>query len=254
MRLKNKVAIVTGGASGIGKAICELFAEEGAKVVIADINVNGGQKVSDNINNSGGKSAFIKTDVSVESEVSNIVQETVQLFGDVNILVNDAAAFVFGRVEEVTASDWQKVMGVNVIGPSLMAKHVLPVMSDSGGGSIVNIASVSSFIAQPRFVPYNSSKGALLQLTRCMALDMAPHNIRVNCICPGYVRTEGTVKHMELNNMSEEEYNREGSATNFQNRVAKPREIAYGALFLASSESSFVTGAPLMMDGGWTAV
>ena len=141
-----------------------------------------------------------------------------------------------------------------MIGPSLMAKHVLPVMSDSGGGSIVNIASVSSFIAQPRFVPYNSSKGAVLQLTRCMALDMAPHNIRVNCICPGYVRTEGAVKHMELNNMSEEEYNREGSATNFQNRVAKPREIAYGALFLASSESSFVTGAPLMMDGGWTAV
>ena len=253
MRIKNKIAIVTGGSSGIGKAICELFTEEGAKVVIADIDVEGGQKVSNNINNLGGESAFIKTDVSVESEVSNTVQETVQLFGDVNILVNNAAAFVFGRVEEVTASDWQKVMGVNVIGPSLMAKHVLPVMTDSGGGSIVNIASVSSFIAQPRFVPYNSSKGALLQLTRCMALDMAPHNIRVNCICPGYVRTEGAQRHMELNNMTEEEFNREGSASNFQNRVAKPREIAYGALFLASSEASFVTGAPLMMDGGWTA-
>jgi NAD(P)-dependent dehydrogenase (short-subunit alcohol dehydrogenase family) len=253
MRLKDKTAIVTGGGSGIGQAICELFAEEGANVSIADIDVEGGQDTLQRIKKAGGEATFLKTDVSVESEVEGLVQATARAFGAVNILVNNAAAFVFGRVEEVTAADWEKVMGVNVIGPSLGAKHVLPIMRDAGGGSIVNIASVSAFIAQPAFVPYNTSKGALLQLTRCMALDMAPHNIRVNCVCPGYVRTGGAVRHMEFMKIDEDEYNKEGAATNFMNRVAKPREIAYGVLFLASDEASFVTGTPLMMDGGWTA-
>ena len=254
MRLKDKTAIVTGGASGIGKAICELFAEEGARVAIADIDVEGGQDTLRRIQDTGGEATFLKTDVSQEAEIEALVLATTRAFGTVNILVNDAAAFVFGRVEEVTHADWERVMGVNVIGPSLAAKHVLPVMRDGGGGSIVNIASVSAFIAQPAFVPYNTSKGALLQLTRCMALDMATHNIRVNCVCPGYVRTEAAERHMRFTKKSEDDYNKEGAATNFQNRVARPREIAYGVLFLASDEASFVTGTPLMMDGGWTAM
>ncbi len=253
MRLKDKTAIVTGGASGIGKAICELFAEEGANVAIGDIDVEGGQDTLRRIKDAGGEATFLKTDVSVESEVEGLVQATARAFGAVNILVNDAAAFVFGRIEEVTAADWERVMGVNVIGPGLGAKHVLPIMRDAGGGAIVNIASVSSFIAQPAFVPYNTSKGALLQLTRCMALDMAPHHIRVNCICPGYVRTEGAIKHMETFNIDPAEFERDGAALSFQNRIAMPREIAYGALFLASHEASFVTGTSLVMDGGWTA-
>jgi NAD(P)-dependent dehydrogenase (short-subunit alcohol dehydrogenase family) len=253
MRLKDKVAIVTGGASGIGRAICELFAEEGASVAIADIDVEGGQETMRRIQAAGGEATFLKTDVSVEADVEGMVRATVRAFGTVSVLVNDAAAFVFGQVEEVTAADWEKVMGVNVFGAGYGAKHVLPVMKDSGGGSIVNIASVSSFIAQPAFVPYNTSKGALLQLTRCMALDMAPHKVRVNCVCPGYVRTEGAQKHMDAFGIDPAEFERDGAAVSFQKRIAMPREIAYGALFLASDEASFVTGTSLVMDGGWSA-
>ena len=250
MRLEGKVAIVTGGASGIGRAICELFAEEGANVAIADIDVNGGQETLRRIKDAGGEATFLKTDVSVESEFEELVQATVRAFGTVDILVNDAAAFVFGRVEEVTDDDWARVMGVNVIGASYGVKHVLPVMKKAGGGSIVNVASVSAFIAQPAFVPYNASKGALLQLTRCLALDLAPHNIRVNCVCPGAVQTQASEQHRQFLKSDPEEFRQEAAGASFQKRVGKPKEIAYGVLFLASDEASFVTGTPLIMDGG----
>ncbi|MCY4653257.1 MAG: SDR family NAD(P)-dependent oxidoreductase, partial [Dehalococcoidia bacterium] len=173
MRLENKVAIVTGGAAGIGRAICELFADEGAKVVIGDIDSDGGRETVARIEDAGGSAKFVSTDVSQESETLRLVESAMSEYGAVNVLVNDAAAFVFGQVQDVTDADWQRVFGVNVLGPSYMVKHVLEAMKEAGGGSIVNVASVSSFIAQPAFVPYNTSKGALLQLTRCLAMDLA---------------------------------------------------------------------------------
>ena len=253
MRLRDKVAIVTGGGNGIGQAICELFAEEGAKVVVADIDPDGAAETAGRIKSAGGDATVVRTDVSRESEVQNMVDAALDAYGTLNILVNDAAAFVFGQVEDVTDADWQRVMGVNVIGPAYCVKHALPPMKKAGGGSIVMIASISSFIAQPGFVPYSTSKGALLQLTRCLALDLAPHNIRVNCVCPGAVLTDATERHRRFVNMEKEKFLKAAADLSMMKRIADPREIAHGALFLASDESSFMTGAPLIRDGGLTA-
>ena len=195
MRLQDKVAIVTGGAAGIGRAICELFFEEGARVVIADIDSDGGNETAGLIADAGGDAVFVETDVSDEAQVANLVDAAVERYGGVNVLVNDAAAFVFGKVEDVTPAQWERVIGVNVLGPAYTVKHSLSHLRAAGGGSIVNIASISSFVAQSAFVPYNTSKGALLQLTRCLALDLAPDNIRVNCVCPGAILTQATELH-----------------------------------------------------------
>lgn len=253
MRLEGKVAIVTGGAAGIGRAICEVFAKEGAKVVIGDIDADGGRETVRLIEEEGGSAVFIPTDVSQEAKAQALVEKAVSEYGAVNVLVNDAAAFVFGKIQDVTDSDWQRVLGVNVLGPSYMVKHALEPMRAAGGGSIVNIASVSSFVAQPAFVPYNTSKGALLQLTRCLAMDLAPDNIRVNCVCPGAILTQATEQHRQFTGEDREKFLSEAANSNFMKRFGQPKEIAYGALFLASDESSFMTGQPLIIDGGATA-
>ena len=253
MRLEGKTAIVTGGASGIGRAICEVFVEEGARLTIADIDVAGGEQTLASVRAAGGEAQFVATDVSKEADVKAMVQAAADAYGSVNILVNDAAVFVFGEIEDITDADWARVFGVNVIGQAYCVKHVLPHMKAAGGGAIVNMASVSGFIAQPGFIPYNASKGAVMQLTRCLAMDLAPHNIRVNCVCPGSVLTPATERHRQFVGADREEFLAEAGSSNFMKRVADPREIAYGALFLASDEASFVTGTPLVMDGGLTA-
>ena len=253
MRLQNKVAIVTGGAAGIGRAICELFSEEGAQVVIADIDSDGGHETARLISDAGRDAFFVETDVSNEDQVSNLVESTVEKYGKINVLVNDAAAFIFGRVEDVTPEEWERVIGVNVLGPAYTVKHSLPHFRTAGGGSIVNIASVSSFVAQTAFVPYNTSKGALMQMTRCLALDLAPDNIRVNCVCPGAILTQATERHRQFTGEEREQFLADAASSNFLKRHGQPREIAYGALFLASDESSFMTGQPLIIDGGATA-
>ena len=253
MRLEGKTAIVTGGASGIGRAICELFAEEGAKVVIADIDAENGEEVRAGIAAAGGEARFVEADVSKEADVQRMVQATVDAYGAVNILSNNAAAFVFGEVQDISDADWRRVFDVNVVGYANGVKHALPHMKAAGGGAIVNMASVSSFIAQPAFIPYNASKGAVIQLTRCLALDLAPHNIRVNCICPGTIMTPAVEASIPQLGVDPAEFLVEAGAVAFMKRVGQPREIAYGALFLASDEASFVTGTPLVMDGGWTA-
>ena len=253
MRLDGKVAVVTGGSAGIGRAICELFASEGAKVVVADIDTGGGRETVDLVRAAGGTATFVATDVSKEREVESLVEASIEAYGGVNVLVNDAAAFVFGRVEDVTDDQWKRVLSVNVLGPAYAAKHVLPSMRSAGGGSIVNIASVSSLVAAPAFVPYNTSKGALLQLTRCLALDLAADNIRVNCVCPGAILTQATELHREFTGEDREKFLAGAADSNFLKRHGTPKEIAYGALFLASDESSFMTGQPLIIDGGATA-
>ncbi|MBI4551502.1 MAG: SDR family oxidoreductase [Candidatus Latescibacteria bacterium] len=253
MRLKEKVAIITGGGSGIGRATCQLFAEEGAKVAVVDMNEEGGKETVSLITQAGGTATFIRANISNEPEIIQMVDKAVQTYGTVNILVNNAAAFVFGRVETATVEDWHRVLGTNVIGGALCVKHVVPVMKQAGGGAIVNLGSISSFIAQPDYIPYNTSKSAVINMTRCLAMDLAPFNIRANAVCPGAIDTPALWRAAKEMNMGEDEVRKVWGGAHLLKRLGQPREIAYGILFLASDEASFVTGTYLMVDGGWTA-
>ena len=252
MRLKSKKVIVTGGASGIGRAICTVFAAEGASVVVADIDESGSIETLSQIQSEGGQAIAITTDVSSEESVAKMVLASASFLGGIDILVNDAAAFVFGSLENVSRQDWEKVFGVNVIGASNTIKHSLPYLKDSASPNIVNIASVSGFIAQPAFVPYNASKGALLQLTRCLAMDLSEFKVRVNAVCPGAIYTPATERHIAFENADRDEFLEKAGEESFLKRVGQPEEVAYAALFLASDEASFITGTGLVVDGGAT--
>ena len=197
-RFEGKTVIVTGGGTGIGEAICHRFASEGANVVIAELEADNGKGTAADINSNGGTAMFCETDTSNSDSVRSMIACAVDNFGTVDILVNNAATFVFGKVEEVTDADWARVFGVNVIGYANCVREVLPTFRSAGGGAVVNIASVSAFIAQPEFIPYNASKGAVSQLTRCLAMDLAPDNIRVNAVCPGSIKTRATDMHIDF--------------------------------------------------------
>jgi dihydroanticapsin dehydrogenase len=253
-RLRDKVAVVTGGGSGIGRATCERFAEEGAAVVVAEINLDAGRETAHALAEKVGRAHFIATDVSDEESVRRMAAEAVRVFGRINVLVNNAAVFVLRGIN-ATPEEWRKILDVNVMGPSLVAKHIVPEMRKAGGGAIVNLGSISSFIAQPNFVTYNATKAAVATMTRCMALDLAPDNIRVNAVCPGTVWTpivERITAEQGLDRAAADAHPDWGG-THILRRLAEPREVAHAILFLASDEASFITGAHLMVDGGYTA-
>ncbi len=253
-RLAGKVAVVTGAGMGIGRATAELFAEEGAAVVIAERDEAAGREVEQAIKAAGGRAMFIPTDISDEPSVERMAAEAVASFGSIHILVNNAAVFVLRGID-ATVAEWREALDVNVMGPSLVAKHVVPAMRRAGGGAIVNLGSISSFIAQPNFVTYNTTKAAILGLTRCMAMDLAADNIRVNAVCPGVVWTQIVEKQaiaMGLDRAAVDVHP-EWAGAQLIKRCADPREIAHAILFLASDEASFITGAPLMVDAGYTA-
>ena len=249
-RLKSKNVIVTGSGNGIGASIAKLFSNEGANVVVADIQDVSGKKIVEEVTDNGNNAIYQNVDTSNSESVKNLIQSSVEEIGEIDILINNAAAFVFGTVETITNDDWAKVFGVNVIGYANCVREVLPSFREKNKGVVVNIASVSSFIAQPEFVPYNSSKGAVLQLTRCLAMDLAKENIRVNAVSPGSIKTRATDIHIERLGLDHEESYREFGKDDLLNRMGRPEEIAYGALFLASDESSFMTGTNMIIDGG----
>jgi len=251
-RLKDKVAIVTGGAAGIGEATSLLFAEQGAKVVVADLDKLAGEKTIAQIEKSGSKAIFVKTDVSDEEAVLAVCDKAVEHFGKLDILVNNAATFILKGIE-ATIEDWERSLRVNVIGASLMSRYAVEKMKQTGSGAIVNLSSISAFIAQPMFVTYSATKAALLQMTRNMAMDLAPFNIRVNCVCPGTILTRATSDHMKRVGMNLDQFLAEQAPEYLLRRVGRPREVAYAILFLASDEASFITGTHLMVDGGYTA-
>ena len=253
MRLEDKVAIITGSGSGIGRATAQLFAEEGAKVVVAEIKLEGANETVQSIQSAGGEAVSVEADVSKEEDSRKIADLAYCEYGKIDILVNNAAAFVFGRVEDATTEDWDHVFSVNVKGPAFCVKAVLPVMKQGSSGAIVNIGSISSMIAQPDYVPYNTSKSAILNFTRCLAMDLAPFNIRVNTVCPGVTHTPALEKAIQEEGITLEEANAHLNQPCLLKRLGQPREIAHGILFLASDDASFVTGTSLLVDGGYTA-
>ena len=246
-RVHGKVAVVTGGATGIGEATAELLAEEGACVAIVDRDP-AGEMVAKDIDGA----RFYRADISSDEDVRDAMERAEIDLGGIDILVNNAAVFVLKGLD-ATVDEWHLSLDVNIIGTSLCTRYASESMKKRGGGAIVNLSSISGFIAQPEFLTYSATKAALVNMTRCMALDLAPHGIRVNCVCPGTIRTAATDRHMEQTGETEEEFLADNAPLHLLNRVGTPREVAYAVLFLASDEASFVTATSLMVDGGYTA-
>lgn len=248
VRLKNRVAIITGAASGIGKATALLFAEHGARVVVADIDIHGGNETVTEIQKVGNEAKFIKTDVTNIVDTQNVVAQTVDTYGKLDILFNNAGIAMRLPVDELPEDDWHRCLDVNLNGVFLCAKAAIPAMQRNSGGSIINMSSIYGIVGADVRAAYVASKGAVTNLTRGMALDYAKDNIRVNCICPGFVETPlvaGVIK-------TPDEYQKLADKHPMR-RLGQPEEIAYGALYLASDESAFVTGIALPIDGGYTA-
>ncbi len=245
MLLKDKVAIVTGSASGFGRETSLLFAKEGAKLVVVDYNPFG-EKVAEEINRYGGESIFIEADVSSEKDVENLVEKTVQNFGKIDILFNNAGIYIPGKADELAVTDWERVIDINLKSVYLGSKYVVPYMK-ANGGVIISTASAAGIIGFPDAVSYAASKGGVVSLTKAMAVDYAQYNIRVNCICPGTGETGMTKELLENKQLSEMFL-----APIPLKRFAQPSDIANAALFLASDMSSYLTGVALPVDGGWT--
>jgi NAD(P)-dependent dehydrogenase (short-subunit alcohol dehydrogenase family) len=252
MRLKGQVGIITGSGSGIGQATALLFAEEGAKVVVVDVDRTLGQETLTRVREQGGECLFVNADISKEEEVKGMVEETRRTFGTIDILVNNAAVFVLKGLE-ATVEDWHRSLSVNVIGTALCSKYAVEEMKKRRRGAIVNLGSISSFVAQPEFITYSATKAAIVQMTRNMAMDLAPFNIRVNCVCPGSILTPICYSVVEQAGITLQEFEAQQGPLHLLNRLGQPREVANAILFLASAEASFITGTPLMVDGGYTA-
>jgi meso-butanediol dehydrogenase/(S,S)-butanediol dehydrogenase/diacetyl reductase len=255
MKLDGRVAIITGGNSGIGKATAILFAQEGAKVVVAGRNSSRGREVVDEIRKNGGDAVFVRTDVSKTEDVKNLVEKTVSRYGRIDVLFNNAALSPVGTVLTTSEKEWRAVIDTNINGTFLCTRYVLPHMLKQGAGAIINTGSINSLMAMKDEAAYDASKGGVLMLTRATALDFAKDNIRVNCICPGAIETpmlRGILQLAPNPKEAEAELVRKHAL----GRIGTPEEVARVALFLASDDSSFVTGTAVAVDGGmlggWT--
>jgi NAD(P)-dependent dehydrogenase (short-subunit alcohol dehydrogenase family) len=251
MRLESKSAIITGAGSGIGREAALLFAKEGASVMVAELNEQTGRKVVHEIEQAGGKAAFVRVDVSNEKDVRNMVHAAEATFGKLNIIMNNAGIFpdADGSVVDTTEETWDQVMNINLKGVFFGCKHAVPALLRSGGGSIVNIASFVALMgaAVPQ-IAYTASKGAVLSMTREIAAEFARKNIGANALCPGPVETP------LLNTILSDPVKRQRRLVHIPpGRFARALEIANAALFLASDESSFVNGTAFLVDGGITA-
>jgi NAD(P)-dependent dehydrogenase (short-subunit alcohol dehydrogenase family) len=250
MRLQGKVAIITGAGSGIGRATALLFAREGARVVVADYAAEGGEETVRLIKEAGGEATFVKVDVSKAADAQKMVQAAIDSYGKLDILYNNAGIEgPWAPTEDVAEEDWDRVLSINLKGVFLGSKYAIPEMLKQGGGVIINTASVAGLIAVTNMPAYCASKGGVVLLTKAMALENAAKRIRINCICPGAIRTP-MFGRLTLDKVATEKAFCDGHPIG---RCGTPEEIAYPALYLASDESSFITGTALVVDGGWTA-
>jgi NAD(P)-dependent dehydrogenase (short-subunit alcohol dehydrogenase family) len=248
-RLDGKVALITGGGSGIGRATAVLFAREGAKVVVADISAEMGEETVRSIREGGGHATFVKTDVTKEEDVRRAVQTAVESYGRLSILFNNAGVAGPYGVADVPAETWDQVMNVNVTGTFFGFKHGVPAIQKAGGGAIVSTSSTAGLAGSVGSPIYSAAKGAIVNLTKSMALLLAKSNIRVNCVCPGPVDTPLNLAFFA--GMPNPEAARSGFIGGIpMGRIGKPEEIAAAVLFLASDEASYITGVPLPIDGG----
>ena len=246
---QGKVALITGGASGIGRASALLFAQSGAKVTVVDVNEAGGSSVVQEIKDEGGKAGFIRCDVTQDAECRRAVEETVKTYGGLHILVNSAGIIHRATILETSEKQWDDTLAVNLKGIFLACKHTLPEMIQGGGGAIVNISSGWGLAGGRQAAAYCASKGGVILLTKAMALDHAHQNIRVNCVCPGDTDTPMLRAEAGQLGLSVEEFFAE-AADRPIGRLGTPQEIARSVLFLASEAASYITGSVLVVDGG----
>jgi NAD(P)-dependent dehydrogenase (short-subunit alcohol dehydrogenase family) len=247
--LTGKRALITGGASGIGRATALLFASEGAALAVVDLDEAGGQAVVRTIVDGGGRAIFLRCDVSLAADCQRAVEQTVDELSGLDILFNNAGTIRRATVVDTTEEEWDRVMAVNVKSIFLLSKYAVPVMARSGGGVIVNTSSGWGLVGGRRAVSYCASKGAVVNMTRAMALDHGAQNIRVNCVCPGDTDTGLLWDEARQLGQAEEGFLAQAADRPLR-RVGAPEEVAQAVLYLASDRSSFVTGAALVVDGG----
>ena len=253
-RLKGYVAAITGGARGIGKAICELFAEHGARTVVTDILDEEGQKLAEDIKDKGGNAEFFHLDTSQEIQVKETLAQVNEKFGGIQVLVNNAGISGPNRpTHEIDLEEWQKLIDINLNGVFLCTKHVIPYMRQNNGGSIINLSSIYGIISAPDLPAYHASKGAVRLMSKTDALIYAADKIRVNSIHPGYIWTPLVEALGKEAPEGVKKFRKKLDSLHPIGHVGEPIDIAYGALYLASPESKFVTGSELVIDGGYTA-
>jgi 3(or 17)beta-hydroxysteroid dehydrogenase len=253
-RLLDKIALITGGAVGIGEACARLMAKEGASVAISDVNVERGSSLAEELSCSGRSAFFIEQDVGDEAQWRRVMQTVVERLGRLDIVVNNAGIGIGGDVEHATLDDWHRVMRVNLDGVFLGTKYGVQTLRRNGGGSIVNLSSIEGLIGDPNLAAYNSSKGGVRLLTKSAALYCAKagYNIRVNSVHPGYIWTPMVENYLKA--AGDVGAGRAAlNALHPVGHIGEPNDIAYGVLYLASDESKFMTGAELVIDGGYTA-
>jgi NAD(P)-dependent dehydrogenase (short-subunit alcohol dehydrogenase family) len=251
-RFKGKGVIVTGGASGIGKATAEKFLEEGARVAIVDVSEKSGKKALKEFGAKGHRPVLLTGDVTKSADVKRMVREAKRRLGRVDVLFNNAGILVEGTIEQVSEKDFDRIMAVNVKGVFLMSKEVIPIMLRQRKGVIVNNASCSGLVGDRNAIAYNTSKGAVVLMTKCLALDYALKNIRVNCVCPGEIDTPMFRQEAKARGLPVEEYRKQLCEYHPIGRLGRPQEVANAVLFLASEEAGFITGTAFSVDGGYT--
>ena len=252
-RLDGKIAVITGGASGMGEATSKLFCSEGAKVVVADLQEEKGRKVVEAITQSGGQATYVQADVSSGEDVQGMVREAVDRWGGLDIIFNNAGiGFSEGRVGESAEDDWDRVIAVDLKGVYLGMRHAIPHLLARGGGSIISTASIAGLLGFPNLGAYSAAKGGVIQLTKVVAVEYAAQGIRANCICPGGIATPLVLDNPRMATGVTPEQMLEGlKMAQPIPRAGMPLDIANAALWLASDESSFVTGQAIVVDGGY---